>query len=64
MRVRGKFIIDHTEAEPVFAGKGVGKQLVSAAVDFARTNGLNVMSLCPFANRLFQRSPEWRHLLF
>ncbi|MFA7445054.1 MAG: N-acetyltransferase, partial [Flavobacteriaceae bacterium] len=30
-----KFIIDHTEVNTEFGGKGVGKQLVMAAVEFA-----------------------------
>jgi hypothetical protein len=58
-----KIIIDHTEGFPGSEGKGVGKQLVAAAVVHARAHALRVIPLCPFANRLFQRTPEWQDLL-
>ncbi|MGY0041226.1 GNAT family N-acetyltransferase [Pedobacter sp. NJ-S-72] len=32
----GKIIIDHTEVNPDFSGKGVGKKLVLEAVKYAR----------------------------
>ena len=48
-----KFIIDHTGVDEKFGGKGLGKQLVLKAVDFARTKGLKIMPLCPFAKRVF-----------
>ena len=48
-----KFIIDHTGVDEKFAGKGLGKQLVMKAVAFARTKGLKIMPLCPFAKKVF-----------
>ncbi|MBK1440938.1 N-acetyltransferase [Parapedobacter sp. ISTM3] len=59
-----KFIIDHTEVNPDFSGKGVGKQLVMAGVSFARENGLRVMPLCTYAKRVFDRTPAIRDILF
>ena len=53
-----KFIIDHTEVSPDFSGKGVGKQLVMAAVAFARSNNLKILPLCPYAKTVFERTPE------
>ncbi|MBN9292723.1 MAG: N-acetyltransferase [Flavobacteriia bacterium] len=50
-----KFIIDHTEVDPAFGGKGVGKELVLAAVKFARENDLKVIPLCPFAAAAFKK---------
>lgn len=58
-----KFIIDHTEADPAFSGKGVGKSLVVAAADYARTKGIKVIPLCPFAKKVFERTPEIQDLL-
>lgn len=59
-----KFIIDHTEVNPDFSGKGVGKQLVMKAVDYARANNLKIMPLCPFAKSVFNRVAEIRDVLY
>jgi predicted GNAT family acetyltransferase len=59
-----KFIIDHTETVPDFAGQGVGKQLVAAAVDLARTSNVKVMPLCPFAKGVFDKTPDYADVRF
>jgi len=53
-----KFIIDHTEVDPAFGGKGVGKKMVMEAVDFARNNNLKIIPLCPFAKSVFDKVAE------
>jgi predicted GNAT family acetyltransferase len=58
-----RFIIDHTEVNPEFKGKNVGKQLVLAAVDFARDNKIKILPLCPFAKSVFDKMPEIRDVL-
>lgn len=59
-----KFIIDHTEVNPEFAGKSVGKQLVMKAVEFAREKNLKIMPLCPFAKSVFNKVAEIRDVLY
>ncbi|EJG02711.1 GNAT family N-acetyltransferase [Flavobacterium sp. F52] len=59
-----KFIIDHTEVSPDFNGKGVGKKLVMASVDYARANNLKIIPLCPFAKSVFDKVEEIRDVLF
>ncbi|QLC65190.1 N-acetyltransferase [Flavobacterium sp. LPB0248] len=59
-----KFIIDHTEVSPDFNGKGVGKKLVMAAVEYARTNNLKIIPLCPFSKSVFDKVEEIRDVLF
>jgi predicted GNAT family acetyltransferase len=59
-----KFIIDHTEVNPGFAGQSVGKKLVMAAVEYARENNLKILPLCPFAKSVFDRTKEIQDLLF
>lgn len=59
-----KFIIDHTEVNPDFNGKGVGKKLVMAAVEYARTNNLKIIPLCPFAKSVFDKVEEINDVLF
>ena len=53
-----RFIIDHTEVEPDYNGKGVGKEIVLKAVDFARKNNLKIIPLCPFAKATFDKNPD------
>ena len=59
-----KFIIDHTEVNEGFNGKGVGKKLVMKAVDYARNNNLKIIPLCPFAKSVFDRTADIHDVLF
>jgi uncharacterized protein len=56
-------IIDHTEVSTALKGQGVGKQLVAAAVQFGRENGVKIVPLCPFARAEFDKNPEYHDLL-
>ena len=58
-----KFIIDHTEVNPGFAGQSVGQKLVMAAVAYARENNLKIMPLCPFAKSVFDKTQEIHDVL-
>ena len=58
-----RIIIDHTEVKPILKGTGAGKQLVKAAVDFARAKGIKIIPLCPFAKSVFEKITEWRDVL-
>lgn len=59
-----KIIIDHTEVNPEFSGKGVGKVMVMAAVDFAREKQIKIMPLCPFAKSVFDKDASLNDVLF
>lgn len=54
-----RLIIDHTEVSDALRGKGAGKQLVTAAVSFARQHKLKILPLCPFARSVFEKVPEF-----
>lgn len=58
-----KLIIDHTEVDPQFSGKGVGKQLLVQLVTFARARHIKVLPLCPFAKAVFEKVKEIRDVL-
>ena len=60
---KNKFIIDHTEVNPDFKGKGVGKKLVQATVNFAKENKLKVIPLCPFAKSVIEKTSEFQEIL-
>jgi uncharacterized protein len=58
-----KFIIDHTDVNPEFKGKSVGKQLVTKAVEYARENNVKIIPLCPFAKSVFDKVGEFQDVL-
>jgi uncharacterized protein len=58
-----RIIIDHTEVSDALRGTGAGKQLVSAAVDHARKNGLKILPLCPFAKSVFDKVSAFSDVL-
>lgn len=59
-----KFIIDHTDVNPDFSGQGVGRQLVMAAVGFAREKHVKILPLCPFAKSVFDKDASLEDVLF
>ena len=54
------FIIDHTEVNPEYQGKKVGQELVKSAVDYAREHHFTIIPLCPFADAIFDRHPDYK----
>jgi hypothetical protein len=56
-------IIDHTEVEPAFNGKGVGKQLLYKIVEMAREKNIKILPLCPFANAMFRKLTDIQDVL-
>jgi predicted GNAT family acetyltransferase len=59
-----KIIIDHTEVNPAFAGKGVGKKLVMASVQYAREANVKILPLCTFTKGVFDKDKEIQDVLF
>lgn len=58
-----KIIIDHTEVNPGNNGKGYGKKMVVKAVEYAREKNIKIIPLCPFAKKVFDKTPEFRDVL-
>ena len=58
-----KIIIDHTEVNEGNNGKGFGKKMVAKAVEFARDKNIKIIPLCPFAKKVFDKTPEFRDVL-
>ena len=52
-------LIKHTEVDKSHAGKGIGKQLVSAAVKYARDNSIKIKATCSFAKALLDKTIEF-----
>ncbi|HOX82829.1 MAG TPA: GNAT family N-acetyltransferase [Chryseolinea sp.] len=58
-----RIIIDHTEVSDLLRGKGAGKQLVHAAVEYAREKNIKILPLCPFAKSVFDKVKEFQDVL-
>ena len=60
---KDQFIIDHTQVEEAYNGKGFGKAMVYKAVEFAREKNIKIIPLCPFAKAMFDKNEEIRDVL-
>ncbi len=58
-----KIIIDHTEVNDAFEGKGFGKMMVEKAVEFAREKEIKIIPLCPFTKSVIDKTPEFQDIL-
>ena len=58
-----KMVIEHTEVSNELRGLKVGNQLVHTAVEYARANNIKIVPLCPFANSVLRRKPEYADVL-
>lgn len=56
-------IIDHTGVPIDYKGEGVGRHLVTRAVEDARNKGKKILPLCPFAAAEFRKHPDWVDVL-
>lgn len=56
-------IIDHSDVSDQLRGQGAGKQLVAAAVAYAREKNLKILPLCPFAKSVFVKMIEFQDVL-
>ena len=53
-----RLVLLHTAVPAELAGRGIGGQLVRAAVDKAAAAGLTIVPLCPFARGWLERHPD------
>ena len=56
-------VLPHTVVPDAFEGRGVGGQLASAALTYAREHGLRVKPSCPFMAAYIKRHAEWHDLV-
>jgi uncharacterized protein len=63
-RIYGRvMMLTHTGVPPALRGRGIAAQLVQAALDFARSQGLKVRPDCSYAEVYMQRHPHTLDLL-
>ena len=59
-----EFTIHHTIVNDGHEGKGFGKMLVEAAVNFAREHNMKIVPRCPYARAVLTRKPEYADVLY
>lgn len=50
--------IEHTEADEQLKGLRAGRQMLDAAVAWARETGTRIAATCPFARAQFEKDPS------
>jgi predicted GNAT family acetyltransferase len=63
LRTGSVITFTHTAVPSALEGQGIGSKLVRAGLDYARENGLRVISLCWFVTRYMRRKPEYGDLV-
>ncbi len=58
-----KFSLDHTEVISTYKGKGVGKELLKSAAEYARNNNYKIVPVCSYAKKLMERSSDYDDVL-
>ena len=62
-RREGRMIIEHTGVPEAIGGRGFAGQLVKAALEFARGEGLRVVPACSYSEAYVRRHPEYAGLV-
>jgi predicted GNAT family acetyltransferase len=62
-RLPDRTVLLHTEIDERFEGRGLGSQLIRAALDGERERGQHVEPRCPFVARFITRHPEYGDLV-
>jgi len=55
--------IDYVQVDPSLRGRGMGQQLVGAAVDWAREHARQVIPLCSYARAVMARTAGFQDVL-
>jgi len=53
-----RLVLIHTGVPEALSGRGLGGQLVQAALNKAAADGLTVVPLCPYARSWLERHPD------
>lgn len=63
VEVAGARVFFHTKVDDAYAGQGLGRELVVAALEATRADGLRVMPVCPYVAKLVAADQRWDDLV-
>lgn len=58
-----RLTIDHTGVPEAIGGRGIAGELVKAALEYARAEGLRVVPACSYSAAYVRRHPEYADLV-
>lgn len=58
-----RLYLEHTEVPEALQGRGLAGKLVEGALEYARSNNLPIIPMCPYASKFIQRNPQYQELL-
>ena len=61
--VTEQMVINHTQVFDGYEGQGIARQMVMAAVDFARKNNRTILPVCSYAKAVLTRTDEYQDVL-
>jgi uncharacterized protein len=56
-------IIEHTGVDASLRGQGIARKLTLATVDWARSSGVKLVPVCPFAKEVIERDASLHDVL-
>ncbi len=59
----GSLVIEHTGVPEAIGGQGIAGELVRAALDHARSEGLRVIPACSYSAEYVRRHPQYADLV-
>jgi hypothetical protein len=62
-RIPGKIVVSHTEVPPKLEGRGIASAMYRTLLSAARTEGLQIIPVCPVFAVYIQRHPETHDLV-
>lgn len=63
-RLQGQaLVIEHTGVPAAIGGRGIAADLVRTALDYARAQGLRVVTACSYSAEFVKRHPQYAHLV-
>ncbi|RJG50706.1 GNAT family N-acetyltransferase [Motilimonas pumila] len=55
--------VNSTKVPEQFRGQGVAMKLMQAMIEYAEQQQLKVVPACSYVEKMFERYPQWQHLL-